>query len=73
MLVEKRKEDLTECIAYLDSDITKYSTEGEAKRDFALLTKANSFRKTKMEKEKSIKALNVALGKLENDVNNLSE
>ena len=56
-----------------DSDITKYSIKAETNRDFTLLTKANSFRKTKMEKEKSIKALDVALGKLENGIKTLGE
>ena len=81
VLVKKKNENLTECIAFLDSDIaTEYSIEAEANRDFTLLTKAvllsnlsSSFRKTKMEKEKSIKALHVALGKLENGIKALGE
>ena len=41
VLVKKKNENLTECIAFLDSDIaTEYSIEAEANRDFTLLTKA---------------------------------
>ena len=58
-IVKKKKEDLIECI--------------EANRDFTLLTKANSYGKTKMRKEKFIKALYVVLVKLENDVKALGE
>ena len=60
---------MTECIASLVSDITKYSTEAEANRDFTLLTQAIFF----FGKENGIKALDVALGKLENDIKVLGE
>ena len=73
VLVKKKKKDLIECIASHGSDIIKCRIESEAKRDFTLLTKANSFWKTKTEKEKSTKALNVALEKLKNDIKAWSE
>ena len=66
-------EELTKCIASLVSDITKYSIEAEANSEFTLLTKANSFQKTKMEIKKSIKTLDVALEKLENGIKSLGE
>ena len=68
VLVKKEKKDLLDCIVSLDTDITKYSFEAEKKKDFALLTRSNSFQKSKREKEKSVAALDVALGKLENDL-----
>lgn len=71
---------MAECIASLDSDIAKCSIKAEANRDFKLLTKemllsnlSNSFRKTKMEKEQSIKALDVVLWELQNDIKALDE
>ena len=57
VLWKKEKKDLLDCIASLDTDITKYSFEAEKKKDFTLLTKANAFRKSKTEKEKSVAAL----------------
>ena len=44
VLVKKKKEHLSEYIAFLVSYITKYSTEAEVNRDFTLPTKANTFR-----------------------------
>ena len=43
VLVKKKKDELTECIASFVSGITKYSIEAEANRDFTILTNANSF------------------------------
>ena len=65
VIVKKEKKDLLDHIASLDTDITKYSFEAEKKKDFTLLTKANAFRNTKTEKEKSVAALDAALEKLE--------
>ena len=65
VLVKKEKKDLLDCIASLDTDTTKCSFEAEKN---TLLTKANPFRKSKPEKEKSVAALDVALEKLENDL-----
>ena len=66
-LVKKEKKAFLDCIASFDTDITKYSFEAENKKDFTLLIKANDFQKSKTEKEKSVAALDVTLGKLEND------
>ena len=68
VIVKKEKKDLLDCIASLDTDITKYSFQLEKKKDFTLLTKANAFRNTKTEKEKSVAALDAALEKLEKDL-----
>ena len=54
VIVKNEKKDLLDCIASLDTDITKYSFDAEKKKDFTLLTKANAFRNTKTEKEKII-------------------
>ena len=66
--MKKENKDWLHCIAPLETDITKYSFEAEKKKDFTLFTKANAFRKSIREKEKSVAALDVVLGKLENDV-----
>ena len=70
VLVKKEKKDLLDCIASLDTDTTKCSFEAEKN---TLLTKANPFRKSNTEKEKSVAALDVALGKLENDLKALEQ
>ena len=61
---KKARKGLIDCIASLEADITKYSIKAEKLRNFTLLTKANSFRKTITEKEESIKAIDIALKKL---------
>ena len=63
--VKKKKEDIEKCITILRRDADKLSSEAEEKRDFNLLTEANSFRKTASEKEKDIENLDKALKKLE--------
>ena len=68
VIVKKEKKDLLDCITSLDTDITKYSFQAEKKRDFTLLTKANTFQNTKTEKEKSVAALDIALEKLQKDL-----
>ena len=68
VIVKKEKKDLLDCITSLDTDITKYSFQAEKKRDFTLLTKANTFQNTKPEKEKSVAALDIALEKLQKDL-----
>ena len=65
---KKPRQDLIDCIASLEADITKYSIEAEKLRDFTLLTKANSFRKTITKKEESIKAIDIALKKLDQEL-----
>ena len=66
--MKKEKKGLLYCITSLDTDITKYSFQAEKKRDFTLLTKANTFQNTKTEKEKSVAALDIALEKLQKDL-----
>ena len=73
VIVKKEKKDLLDCIASLDTDITKYSFDAEKKKDFTLLTKANAFRNTKTEKEKSVAALDAVLEKLEKDLKALEQ
>ena len=68
VIVKKEKKDLLDCITSLDTDITKYSFQAEKKKDFTLLTKANTFQNTKTEKEKSVAALDIALEKLQKDL-----
>ena len=65
---EKGKEVLTWLHCFSWHYITKYSFEVEMKKDFTLLSKVNTFRESKTEKEKSVAVLYVALGKLESDV-----
>lgn len=71
--IKKKKQDLRKCIKSLEDDITKYSIEAEEKADLVFLTKANSFRKTKMEKEKTIIALDSALGKLGKNLKSIAK
>jgi hypothetical protein len=49
--VKKRKVVVEKCILTLESDIEKYSIDARKKQDMTLLTKANSFRKTVVEKK----------------------
>ena len=67
VLMKKEKNDLLDCIASLGTDIIKYSFEAEKNKGCTLLTKENAFRKSK-QKEKSVAAFDVALGKLENEL-----
>ena len=61
-------EIVTAKIASLETDITKYNIEAKKLRDFTLLTKANSFRKMITEKKESIKAIDIALKKLDQEL-----
>ena len=72
---EKENEGLDRVYCFRWPDITRYSIEAEAQfwSNFTLLTKPNSFRETKLEKENSIKVLDIALAKLENDIRALGE
>ena len=71
--IKKKKQDLRKCIKALEDDIAKYSIEAEEKADLVFLTKANSFHKTKIEKEKTVKALDSALEKLDKNLKNISK
>ena len=62
MLVKKEKKDWLDCIASLDTDITRYRFDREKKEDFKLL------KRMLFEKAKLVAALGVALGNLENDL-----
>ena len=68
VIVKKEKKDLLDCIASLDTDISKYNFEAEKKKDLKLLTKANALRNTKTEKKKLVATLDAALEKLEKDL-----
>ena len=71
--INKKKQDLGKCVKTLDEDIAKDSTKAEKKTYLVLLTKANSFRRTKIEKENIIEALDNALQKLDKDFKSLSK
>ena len=71
--IKKKKQNLRKCIKTLEDDIAKYSIEAEEKADLVFLAKANSFRKTKIEKEKTVKALDSALEKLDKNLKNISK
>ena len=62
MLVKVEKKDWRDCIASLDTDITRYRFDWEKKEDFKLV------KRMLFGKEKSVAALDVALGNLENDL-----
>ena len=68
VIVKKEKKDVLDCIASLDTDITKYNFEAEKKKDLTLLTETNALRNTKTEKEKFVATLDAALEKLEKDL-----
>lgn len=68
--INKKKQDVGEGMKTFDEDIAKYSIEVEEKTDLVSLTKANSFQKTKTEKENS-KAQDNALQKLHKDLKSL--
>ena len=72
---EKENKGLDRVCCFRWPNITRYSIEADAQfwSNFTLLTKPNSFRETKMEKEKSIKVLDIALAKLGNDIRALGE
>ena len=50
------------------TEIEMYGMEAETKRDFNLLTKANSFRKTVTEKKELVKSLENTLANLEKEL-----
>ena len=64
-VVKKKKDEVTKCIEVLKTDADKLSIEAEEKRNLDLLTKANSFRKTILEKEKVLKDLKDSIIKME--------
>ena len=64
-VVKKKKDEVIKCIEVLKTDADKLSIEAEEKRNLDLLTKANSFRKTILEKEKVLKDLKDSIIKME--------
>ena len=69
--MKKRKLDLENCAETLKKDADKLSFEAEQKNDLALLIKANSFQKTTTEKAESIRVLDKAIAKLEEEKENM--
>ena len=58
--VKKQKLTVQETIESLNKGIEKYLAEAEEKRDFTLLSKANAFRKSVIEKQQALNNLNNA-------------
>ena len=56
-VANKKKDEVTKCIEVLKTDTDRLSIEAEELANLELLTKANSFRKTILEKEKVLKDL----------------
>ena len=54
--MKKEMKDLLDCIASLDTDITKYSFEAEKKKDFTFL-KRMLFEKAKPRRKKQLQLL----------------
>ena len=69
--VEKRKLDLETCVETLKNDADKLSFEVEQKNDLTLFIKANSFRKTAIEKTESISVLDKPIVKLQEEKENM--
>ena len=69
--MKKRKLDLENCAETLKKDADRLSFEAEQKNDLALLIKANSFQKTTTEKAESIRVLDKAIAKLEEEKENM--
>ena len=69
--MKKRKLDLENSAETLKKDADKLSFEAEQKNDLALLIKANSFQKTTTEKAESIRVLDKAIAKLEEEKENM--
>ena len=64
-VAKKKKDEVTKCIEVLKTDADKLSIEAEERANLDLLTKANSFRKTILEKEKVLKDLKDSIFKME--------
>ena len=62
--IKRKKLDVEQCILSLKTGIEKYSIQAEK---MSLLTKANSFRKTVIEKENIVKTCDTAIEKLVGD------
>ena len=64
-VANKKKDEVTKCIEVLKTDADKLSIEAEDRANLDLRTKANSFRKTILEKEKVLKDLEYSIIKIE--------
>lgn len=65
--VQNQKANVKDTIKSLLDDADKYCFQAEKENDLTLLTKANSFRNTAKDKEKTLKELEIALVKLNNE------
>ena len=64
-VANKKKDEVTKCIEVLKMDTDSLSIKAEEIANLDLLTKANSFRKTILEKEKVLKDLYGSIIKME--------
>ena len=64
-VAKKKKDEVTKYIEVLQTDADKLSIKAEERANLDLLTKADSFRKTILEKEKVLKALENSIIKME--------
>ena len=64
-VAKKKKDKVTKCTEVLKTDADKFSIEAEERANLDLLTKANSLRKTILEKEKALKDLEGSITKME--------
>ena len=64
-VAKKKKDEVTKCVEVLKTVADKLSIETEGRANLDLLTKANSFRKTILEKEKVLKDLEDSIIKME--------
>ena len=64
--MKKKKEKVIKCINILNKDPEKVYIETKKQQNLDLLTKANSFRKSVMDKQKNLKDLDNLLQKWNN-------
>ena len=64
-VAKKKKDEVTKYIEVLQTDADKLSIKAEERANLDLLTKADSFRKIILEKEKVLKALEDSIIKME--------
>ena len=65
IVVKKKKQEVEDCIESFKQDADKLSFQAEEKSDMTLLSKANAFRSSAKEKEKTLHQLECALIKME--------
>ena len=64
-MVKKKKQEVEDCIESFKQDADKLSFQAEEKSYMTLLSKANAFRSSAKEKEKTLHQLECALIKME--------